>query len=118
RAFSFCLGGGEQRRASGRLPAQTGAGNQQCAALGYWCGQRVVDRQFNVGAVVTVIDQWKFVRRLNAQNYRAGSTTRLSRYEACDHALLLEKTQNEIAYRIFTDRCQKRGTQAQPPRAN
>ena len=75
--------GGKEIRASTRFLAQSGAGDEQCVTIGDWCGENIVDCEFDVGAVVAVVDERESVRRFNPKHNRTGSVSRF-----CDRQTL------------------------------
>ena len=71
--------GAEHGRTAARLLAQIGAGKLKNLGICHRRRQHVVDRKFDVGAVLPVVDQGKAVRRFDAEDDRAGAVTRLAR---------------------------------------
>src|SRR5207253_8427120 len=67
----------ENGSTSRRLTAQASSGELEHAAIGNWDGEDIINRELNVRAVVTVIDQWEFIRRLDPQHHGARLRTRL-----------------------------------------
>src|SRR5947209_6907007 len=59
-----------------RLLAQASSRNQQGVAIGNWRCQDIVDSEFNICAVLTIIGQWEAIRWLNAQHDRTGTPPR------------------------------------------
>jgi hypothetical protein len=62
----FGLFGGKHRGATTWLTAQARACDQENPALGNRRGQNIINRQLNIGAVVTIVDQGKSIRWLDA----------------------------------------------------
>ena len=107
-----------QRGAAARLLAEIRAGELEHAALRDRRGENVIDRQRNIGAVVAVEHQRKFIRRFDAEHDRAGMPAGFARAGADVHSFPGQKMRDKIADRVLAERGQERGIQAQPAAAD
>jgi hypothetical protein len=92
-----------QRGAPARVFAQIRTGELKDDGVSDGSRQYVIDFQGGIGTVISVKDQWKFVRGLDAQENEAGTPAWFSRAELNIHPFFLQKMDDEITDEIFTD---------------
>src|SRR6266446_8017007 len=86
----------ENGSTAGRLVAQAGSGELEHTTIRNGDGEDIINRELNVRAVVTVIDQWEFIRRLDPQHHGARSRARLARNETRSHTFFQQEIEDEI----------------------
>ena len=98
---------GDFRRIQGgapaRLPAQIRAGKLEHATLRDRRGKHVIDRKGDIGAVVPVENQRKFVRRLDAQYSSASFSARFPGTETDIHPFLGQKMDDEVTNGVLSE---------------
>jgi hypothetical protein len=92
-----------QGGAPARFFAQVGAGELKHAALSDGRRQHIVDVQSDIRTIIPVKDKGKLIRRLNAQDDKAGVPTWLPGAEANVHSFFRQKMNNEVSDRIVTE---------------
>jgi hypothetical protein len=98
---------GDLRRIQGgapaRLQAEIRASKLEHATLRDWRGKHFIDRQGDIGAVVPVENQRKFVRWLDAQDPGACLSARFPRTETDIHPFLGQKVDDEVTNGVLSE---------------
>jgi hypothetical protein len=110
--------GGKKCRAFGRFLRKSSSRNLECSSLGYWGGHDIINRDFDIGAIVTVEGQRQAIRRFDSEHGGAGAMPNLARNVLRDNAFTLEEIQNEIAGLVVTERRQQSRLEPKPMSAN
>jgi len=76
-------------------------------AISNWRCQYIIDIEFDIRTILTIVGQREAVRRFNAQYDRTGTAPRLGWDETCFYSFSSQKMQDEIAHLVFSDRCEE-----------
>ena len=114
----LCLLSSIKRCAPTRFFAQTRTGYQHSLTFSDGRSEHIVNREFDVGTVITIIDEWKPVRRFNTEYNSTRSVIGFARNKPGFNAFVLQKLEQELPNRVLADSCQQSGLKSQPLNAN